>query len=456
MELYGSFCGFRYYIKPKPLLGAYVAMEAFARGLLKYGHFDEYHAYYDDEFLRGLLEDEAKRAYFRFEKLKVMRLKALVQNPDVSYRVLHFESFSPDEEVFFRNILSQKNIPVTRRVYAIATVAHLMSFLEHCLLTDGGRPYDSIIVPSKPTREALLAYYADVSSFTSGRLCYKGRVDVIPHGIHVEEFESRDKLGSREKFGIPPRATVLLSLARISWTSKMNYDRLLEFFSRLTQRTEAELLLVVTGTDSNNESQELLRLAKKLGIADKTKLITNFADESKADILACADIFISLSDNLQESFGINLIEAMAMGLPVLCTDWDGYKDIVDEGVTGYRIPTVWKATECREDVLSSFRNPYDHTAIHRASRDVRIDMDLLIARALELVRHEEVRRKMGQNGREKVERTYAIKSEISALEALWQELGEIARRDEREYTDLRPILNYNYPRHFRSYPTCFE
>lgn len=453
MKLYGSFAGFRYYIKPKPLLGAYVAMGSFALGLLKHGDFDEYHAYYDQEFLKTLSKDEAIRAYFRFEKLKVIKLKNLVGNPDVSYQVLHFEEFSPYEEVIFRNMLSRKNIPLTRRIYTIATNAHLRELLNICLLSGGGRPYDSIVVPSKPTREAVLAYFADVSSVTSGRFAYRGRVDVIPHGINIEEFQSRDKLHSRKNFMIPPHATVLLSIARISSVSKMNYDRLLKFFSRLAKRTEAELLLVIAGSDPDNEAQDLLGIASELGIADRIKIITNFKDESKADILSCADVFISLSDNLQESFGINLIEAMAMGLPVICTDWDGYKDIVDDGVTGYRIPTVWKVRECRQDILVNFVNPYSHSVIHRVSRNIHIDMDLLISRALELIDHEDVRRKMGQKGRKKVERTYSVKMEISRFQALWQELGEITQRDKKKYKDLGPLLNYDYPRHFRNYPT---
>ncbi len=456
MKLYGSYAGFKYYIKPKPLYGAYVAMETFARGLLKYGHFDEYHAYYNREFIRTLAEDEAKRAYFRFEKLKLMKLRDLLRNPDVSYPFLHFEVCLPSQEVVFRNMFPRKNIPLTRRVYTVSTNANLRELLDICILGAGGRPYDSIIVPSKPTGEALRAYFADVSSFTEGRLCYRGRIDVIPHGVDLENFRPRDSRSARKKFEMPLDAVVLLSVGRISWRSKMNYDRLLDFFARLARSTDAELFLVIAGSDPRNEAQDVLRIAKESGIVDRIKIISDFDDEAKADILSCADIFISLSDNLQESFGIALTEAMAMGLPVICTDWDGYKDIVDDGVTGYRIPTVWKRRECPEDILAAFRRSDDNSVIHRISRDIHINMDLLVVGALELVDHEDVRRKMGQNGRDKVERIYSVKTEISRFQTLWQELSEIAQRDKSEYKDLYPLLNYDYARHFRSYPTVLK
>lgn len=457
MKLYASMDGFQYYIRSKPLWGAYVAMETFARGLLEYGHFDEYHAYYDRRVLRTFSADEAKRAYFRFEKLKVLSVNTLLKNPDVDYGVLHFEQFSPYEELFLRSILSRKNIPVTRRAYTVATQGHLCGFLDTCFPCGGGRPYDSIIVPSRATREAVVAYMDHVSSVTSGRLLYRGRVDVIPHGICLEQFQLRDRLRCREKFAIPAHAIVFLSMARITWASKMNYDRLLEFFSQLTHRTAAEVYLVIAGADRDNEARELIAIADKLGITDKMKIIANFKDEDKADILGCGDIFISLSDNLQESFGIALVEAMALGLPVICTDWDGYKDVVDEGITGYRIPTVWRVRECGEDMLINFRkDPWDLTVIHRLSRDIQMDTDLLLARALELIDHEGLRKRMGQNGRRKAETMYSIKTEIAQCEALWEELGQIAEKDRQEYADLHSLLNYDYPRHFRSYPTQFD
>ena len=43
---------------------------------------------------------------------------------------------------------------------------------------------------------------------------------------------------------------------------------------------------------------------------------------------AAADIFVSLSDNIQETFGLTPVEAMAAGLPVVASDWDGYRETI--------------------------------------------------------------------------------------------------------------------------------
>ena len=48
----------------------------------------------------------------------------------------------------------------------------------------------------------------------------------------------------------------------------------------------------------------------------------------------------ALSDNIQETFGLTPVEAMAAGLPCVVSDWNGYKDTVADGETGFRIPTT--------------------------------------------------------------------------------------------------------------------
>lgn len=57
-------------------------------------------------------------------------------------------------------------------------------------------------------------------------------------------------------------------------------------------------------------------------------------DPEIGSIWAAADIFCSLSDNVQESFGLAIVEAMAAGLPVVASNWDGYRDTVEHGITG--------------------------------------------------------------------------------------------------------------------------
>ena len=55
---------------------------------------------------------------------------------------------------------------------------------------------------------------------------------------------------------------------------------------------------------------------------------------------AGSDIFLSLVDNIQETFGITPLEAMAAGLPVVASDRGGYRATIRDGVEGFLVPTL--------------------------------------------------------------------------------------------------------------------
>ena len=54
---------------------------------------------------------------------------------------------------------------------------------------------------------------------------------------------------------------------------------------------------------------------------------------------AASDMFISLADSYQETFGLTPIEAMASELPVVVSNWNGYRDSIIDNKTGFLIDT---------------------------------------------------------------------------------------------------------------------
>ena len=67
------------------------------------------------------------------------------------------------------------------------------------------------------------------------------------------------------------------------------------------------------------------------------------SEELKRQALSAADVALSLVDNTQ-AFGLAIAEAMAAGLPVIASNWNGYRDLVRHGVDGYLVPSRWAAT----------------------------------------------------------------------------------------------------------------
>ena len=74
-------------------------------------------------------------------------------------------------------------------------------------------------------------------------------------------------------------------------------------------------------------------LINKLEIEDRVVIISDYDASHIPLYYGMADVFVSPSDNIQETFGLSVIEAMASGLPVIVSDWDGYRDTVVDGVT---------------------------------------------------------------------------------------------------------------------------
>ena len=72
--------------------------------------------------------------------------------------------------------------------------------------------------------------------------------------------------------------------------------------------------------------------------------------DNKHKTLSAGDIFISLSDNFQETFGLTPLEGMAAGLPVLVSDWDGYRSTVRDNVDGFRVKTISLPDGYGEDI----------------------------------------------------------------------------------------------------------
>ena len=87
-------------------------------------------------------------------------------------------------------------------------------------------------------------------------------------------------------------------------------------------------MLLLAGSNFLEYGSRLKEIAKKMGLLPYVKFLFNVSLENKYRLFAASDIFVSPSDSIQESFGLSVLEAMAAGLPVVASDWNGYKNLV--------------------------------------------------------------------------------------------------------------------------------
>jgi hypothetical protein len=152
---------------------------------------------------------------------------------------------------------------------------------------------------------------------------------------------------------------------------------------------------------------------------------------NQLDAWAAADVFISLADNVQETFGLTPLEAMAAGLPCIVSDWNGYRDTVRDGVDGYRIPTVMPDAGAGLDLAQRYDDGVDSydTYCGHTSQAVAVDGPALAQACARLAGDAALRRELGENARRRVRADFDWAVVFGGYRALWRELDERRRAD---------------------------
>lgn len=165
---------------------------------------------------------------------------------------------------------------------------------------------------------------------------YIARLGLRPERITVvERGRAATRLGEpgeerkrrvRGSLGIAADAEVLINVGRQVY--QKGQTDLLEAFARLVERRPGTVLLIA---GREGERTQVLREAQaRLGLGDRVRFLGFRTDV--ADLLAASDLFVFPS--LYEGLGGGVIEAMALGLPVIASDIPALREVVDAGVTG--------------------------------------------------------------------------------------------------------------------------
>ena len=182
----------------------------------------------------------------------------------------------------------------------------------------------------------------------------------VPNGIEEIDLPALDK----EHCDLLPDAPYVLFLGRLNW--KKGLDRLVQAWRLVPDR-----LLVIAGNDEENYRAEVERLARAGGVIDRIRFVGLVAGVEKWLLYRDADLFVLPS--YSENFGIVVLEAMAMGCPVVVTPEVG----LAVTVTG---------SDC--------------------GRVVSGEPGLLAATINELLANEDLRHELGRNGQEVANRLF--------------------------------------------------
>lgn len=212
------------------------------------------------------------------------------------------------------------NIPVLETYHTLFEeyLFHYLPFLPRQALRFAARRFtrsqcndvDAVVVPSNPMLEVLERYGV------------KNRVEIIPTGMQMEQFRDGDGDRFRTKYGIPPDRPTLVHVGRIA--HEKNIDFLIHVLAK-ARVAVPNVLLIIAGEGPALE--HLRRLVNRLGLQNNV-LFVGYLSRANAllDCYRAGDVFVFASRT--ETQGLVLLEAMALGTPVVSTAVMGTKDIL--------------------------------------------------------------------------------------------------------------------------------
>lgn len=277
---------------------------------------------------------------------------------------------------------------------------------------------DAILCTSVAGKEAFARQVRHVAA-SEGRE-FPARLEIVPLGVGEHAFLPPPKVEARYRLGIARDARVATWLGRISATSKADLHPLL-YQWRLMENQPNGRLLVLAGGASEGDLRSLAQTIAELGLSKSVRLMPDLDEPAKTDLLAASDVFVSPVDNFQETFGISVVEAMAAGLPVVASDWDGYKDLVEDGVTGILVPTRWSPPPRDLTALRAILEPgLSQLAL---GQGVVCDPVALRMALVDLLDHPERAARMGAEGRRRAQGRFSWKSVVESLAGVWADLS---------------------------------
>src|SRR5436190_5191420 len=273
------------------------------------------------------------------------------------------------------------------RAYSICGVTHttathiIMESLA-ALITAPLHSWDALVCTSQAVRDSVRSVLEAAADHMKDRLgatrIPMPQIPLIPLGVDCKAFEFGidARKEARKDLGIEGDETVVSFIGRLSFHSKAHH---VPMYLALEQAAQGKrVVLLQAGWFGNQSVEAAFRDEARLFCPSVRCLFVDGRDPKTRDqVWAATDIFTSLVDNFQETFGLTPIEAMAAGLPAVVSDWNGYRDTVRDGIDGFRVPTLSMPPGTGDDIADRYDwgvDSYDFYVFH-GSQLVAVDVD---------------------------------------------------------------------------------
>ena len=325
--------------------------------------------------------------------------------------------------------------------------------------------WDARICTSRAARsavEAIWRHREELWEIRGSLPPNRPQLPVIPLGITTDAFRPNySRQDARRQLQLPADAAVVLWTGRLELHCKAHHGATLRALAHAAAACpERPWVLLMYGTAvMPTIPTAILEAASELCPTVDVRLLDGHDLGLGALARASSDAFLSLVDCLQETFGLTPIEAMASRLPVVVSDWNGYRDTVVEGRTGFRIPT--QSFEPGWSDLQLQQLAYEDTALDpvsaRISGQISVDAAAAGIALARLAKSPEMAVAMGCMGEQRAKATYDWSVVLQRYSELLDDLLE-RRQKAIEDPALAPLRSHRpippLAQIFSAWPSC--
>jgi glycosyltransferase involved in cell wall biosynthesis len=156
---------------------------------------------------------------------------------------------------------------------------------------------------------------------------FRGPTYVLPNPVRIERYGLRPRRPDLvARYGLKGKR-VLLTVGRLAGEERYKgFDEVLDVLFDLPP----DVLYLIAG--DGNDQPRLRQRAEELGVGDRVKFTGEFREEDKPDLYSLADVYVMPSRG--EGFGFVFLEALASGVPVVGSKYDGGREALMGGKLG--------------------------------------------------------------------------------------------------------------------------
>ncbi len=273
----------------------------------------------DDIALKGRIKNP-------FVKIHVFRMGSVFKNIKNLYRLIKMEKI---------DILHARGWPTMLE----ATMVGLILSNLKTIFSFHGRINDELIQINwkrKITQVALARCFSKIITLTESMrdelskefILPKSKIKIIHNCVSIYQYSIDIRRKKRREFRIPEDVMVVGYVGRLDPVKRL--DIIMEAFDLYYEKYQKGYLFIVGEGEMNSELKALARRRKS---SDRI-VFTGFRDDVP-DVMRIFDIYVQAS--IYEGLSNTILEAMSIGLPIVCTKVGGNIDLVQQGINGYLI-----------------------------------------------------------------------------------------------------------------------